>query len=108
MSDHSATGPADTHDEHGEEVHSSSASLFDLRNVIGVLFAGYGLVLLIVGLADTTEADLAKTGGIHLNTWTGAAMLVLAALFFLWAWLRPLRPPTPEELTETKSGPPSH
>jgi hypothetical protein len=91
-----------------EVVHSSATSLFDLRNVIAVLFAGYGLVLLVVGLFDTTDADLAKTGGLHLNTWTGAAMLVLAVVFFLWARLRPVRPPTPEEVAEARSGPPGH
>jgi hypothetical protein len=83
-----------------EVVHSSATSLFDLRNVIAVLFGGYGLVLLVVGLVDTTEADLAKTGGLHLNTWTGAAMLVMAVVFVLWARIRPLRPPTPEEPAE--------
>lgn len=91
-----------------EVTHSSATSLFDLRNVIAVLFAGYGLVLLIVGLFDTTETDLAKTGGLHLNTWTGAAMLVLAAAFYLWARLRPMRPPSPEEVAEARSGSPGH
>ena len=94
--------PAESHDE---VVHSSAANLFDLRNIIAVLFLGYGLVLLVVGVTDTTAADLAKTGGIYLNTWTGAAMPVTAVVFGLWAKLRPLIPPTPEELTETGNGP---
>ena len=101
-----AVNPAAS-DQH-EEVHSSAASLFDLRNVISVLFGGYGLVLLIVGLTNTTDADLAKAGGIHLNTWTGAAMLVMAVVFVLWARLRPLRPPTQEELAEAQAAPPTH
>jgi hypothetical protein len=99
---------ADGSPETGEVVHSSAANLFDLRNVIAVLFLGYGLVLLIVGLVDTTDADLAKTGGLHLNTWTGAAMLVTAVVFGLWAKLRPLIPPTPEEKAAARSGPPGH
>lgn len=96
-------------ESHDEVVHSSAASLFDLRNVIAVLFLGYGLVLLVVGIADTTAADLAKTGGIHLNTWTGSAMLVAAVFFGVWARLRPLIPPTPEELAEAETaGPGGH
>jgi hypothetical protein len=87
---------------------SSAANLFDLRNVIALLFLGYGLVLLVVGVADTTEADLAKTGGIHLNTWTGAAMLVTAVVFGLWAKMRPLIPPTAEELASARPGPRAH
>ena len=89
-------------------VHSSATNLFDLRNVIAVLFLGYGLVLLVVGITDTTPADLAKTGGIYLNTWTGAAMLVTAVVFGLWARLRPLVPPTEEEMAAAKAGPPGH
>lgn len=82
--------------EKTEEVHSSAAKLFDLRNVIAILFLAYGSVLLVVGLTSTTKADLDKTGGIHLNTWTGACMLAVAVVFALWARLRPLRPPTTE------------
>jgi hypothetical protein len=93
---------------HDEVVHSSAANLFDLRNIIAVLFLGYGLVLLVVGVTDTTAADLAKTGGIYLNTWTGSAMLVTAVVFGLWAKLRPLIPPTPEELAEAGNGPGGH
>jgi hypothetical protein len=95
-------------ESYDEVVHSSAANLFDLRNVIGVLFLGYGLVLLVVGITDTTPADLAKTGGIYLNTWTGAAMLVTAVAFGLWARLRPLVPPTEEEMAAAKAAPPAH
>jgi hypothetical protein len=76
---------------------SAAATLFDLRTIIAVLFAVYGVALLLIGLFGTDEADRAKSGGLNLNIWTGAAMLVLAVLFFGWARLRPLRPPVPEE-----------
>jgi|SRR5581483_10255625 hypothetical protein len=95
-------------DTGGAEVRSSAANLFDLRNVIAILFLGYGLVLLVVGIADTTEGDLAKAGGIHLNIWTGATMLATAVFFGLWARLRPLIPPTAEELAEAGNGPGGH
>lgn len=93
---------------HEEVAHSSATSLFDLRNIIAVLFLGYGVVLLVVGIAHTTAADLAKTGGIHLNTWTGAAMLVTAVAFGLWARLRPLIPPTSEEMVAVDTGTQAH
>ena len=35
----------------------------------------------------------AKAGGIDINLWSGIVMIVVAALFALWAWLRPLVPP---------------
>jgi hypothetical protein len=106
--------PADAHasashtEAGGEEVTSGAANLFDLRNIIAVLFLGYGLALLVVGVTDTTEADLAKTGGIYLNTWTGSAMLVTAVVFGVWAKLRPLIPPTPEELAASRTDPRGH
>ncbi|WP_309113941.1 hypothetical protein [Saccharothrix sp.] len=66
------------------------AGLFDLRLVIAMLFAVYGVVLVVVGLGFTDEADLARADGLNINLWTGVGMLVLAALFALWAFLRPV------------------
>jgi hypothetical protein len=34
---------------------------------------------------------------VNINLWAGIGMLVVAALFVLWAWWRPLRVPAPEE-----------
>ncbi len=66
------------------------AGLFDLRLVIAVLFAIYGVVLLVVGLGFTDEADLAKADGLNINLWTGVGMLALSAAFVAWATLRPV------------------
>ncbi|MEZ0491292.1 hypothetical protein AB2L28_03480 [Kineococcus sp. TBRC 1896] len=79
--------------------------LFDIRTVIGGLFAVYGAVCLVWGLVSFTEADRAKTGGINLNLWTGAGMLVLAAVFVGWTLLRPLHPAEPTEPAEPARGP---
>lgn len=65
-------------------------TLFDLRTVIGGLFAVYGLVCLIWGFVSYTDADRAKTGGINLNLWTGIGMLVISAIFLVWAFTRPV------------------
>lgn len=75
---------------------SAANTLFDLRTIIAVLFAVYGLVLLGMGLWGTGDAQRAKSGGLNLNLWTGAGMAVLAGLFVLWVWLRPIRPPDPD------------
>ncbi|GAA0297616.1 hypothetical protein [Kineococcus aurantiacus] len=72
--------------------------LFDIRTVIGGLFAVYGIVCLVWGLVSFTAADRAKTGGVNLNLWTGIGMLALAAVFIGWTLLRPLHPAEqPEE-----------
>jgi quinol-cytochrome oxidoreductase complex cytochrome b subunit len=69
---------------------SAASSLFDLRTVIAVLFAFYGIVLTIMGIISASPQDNAKSGGINLNLWTGIAMLVLAVLFVVWARMKPL------------------
>lgn len=66
-----------------------SASLFDLRTVIAVLFGIYGVMLTAMGLFGTSPEQLEKAGGIELNLWTGIGMLVVAGLFVLWLVLRP-------------------
>jgi len=66
-----------------------SATLFDLRTVIAVLFGIYGAVLTVLGLLGSSPEQLAKAGGINLNLWTGIGMLVVAGLFVLWLVLRP-------------------
>ena len=63
--------------------------LFDLRLIIAFLFGLYGVVLVVVGLGFTSEDDLRKAEGVNINLWAGIAMVVLAALFAVWALLRP-------------------
>ncbi|ACU39924.1 hypothetical protein KCV87_25345 [Actinosynnema pretiosum subsp. pretiosum] len=77
-----------------------TAGLFDLRLVIAALFAVYGVVLVVVGLGFTDDADLAKADGWNVNLWSGAGMVVVAAVFGAWTALRPLVVPDPEDVTE--------
>ncbi|MBP2476808.1 hypothetical protein JOF53_005680 [Crossiella equi] len=72
---------------------SGMAGLFDLRLIIALLFGIYGVVLTLVGLLNTSEADLAKAGGIQINLWTGLVMLAVTAFFVVWTVARPLRVP---------------
>ena len=70
-----------------------SAILFDLRSVIGLLFVVYGIVLTIVGLIGETPEQIAKSGGLALNLWTGLFMLVVGIGFYIWAFMKPPMPP---------------
>ncbi|HEY2224562.1 hypothetical protein [Actinomycetospora sp.] len=63
--------------------------LFDLRYVIGALLGVYGVILVIRGLLDGPE-QLARAAGTAINLWTGIALVVVSALFLLWARVRPL------------------
>jgi drug/metabolite transporter (DMT)-like permease len=71
------------------ETGSRMQRLFDLRYVIGVLLGVYGVVLVIRGALDGPE-QLARASGISINLWTGVGLLVVAAVFLVWARLRPL------------------
>jgi hypothetical protein len=75
---------------------SRAASLFDLRWIIALLFGVYGIVVTVMGIGFTSQAELDKAGGINVNLWTGIPMIVVAVLFALWAQLRPVRIPTEE------------
>ena len=66
-----------------------AANLFDLRRMIGGLFAIYGVILVILGLG-ASDAEIDKAAGWNLNLWVGVAMLVTAAIFLAWAFMRPL------------------
>ena len=66
-----------------------AANLFDLRRLIGGLFLIYGAILLVLGLG-ASDAEIEKSAGSNLNLDVGIAMLVVGALFLLWAFTRPL------------------
>jgi hypothetical protein len=95
MSDQSPTGDPlisqheDAASEADKERARRAANLFDLRKIIGGLFAVYGVILVILGLGASDE-DLDRAAGWNLNLWVGVAMLVTAAIFVGWALVRPL------------------
>lgn len=76
-------------------------SAFDIRLIIALLLGVYGLVLTILGLFFVTDEEIQKSSGVNINLWTGLAMLVVCALFALWARLRPLRAPVPQDDQES-------
>nr|WP_122819954.1 hypothetical protein [Nocardioides pantholopis] len=65
--------------------------MLDIRNIIGGLLAVYGVILLLMGLFADTEPE--KTGDVNANLWAGIGLLVVGAVFIVWAWLRPVLVP---------------
>ncbi|MFP5068354.1 hypothetical protein ACLFMI_01615 [Pseudonocardia nantongensis] len=87
MSDIDRTTPA-----HGTDPATAGgrrSRVFDIRAVIAAVFTAYGILVGAAGISPN-PAGLVKSQGININLWTGAGMLVVAALFWLWLWLRPL------------------
>jgi hypothetical protein len=82
-------------DDVDEAAAARNANRFDVRRIIGAVFALYGIVLLLVGLFGAHHTKV-KAAGINVNLWTGVAMLIVAALMVAWALLRPVRPEPPE------------
>ncbi|AYD90221.1 hypothetical protein D4740_08825 [Actinomyces sp. 2119] len=72
-------------------------SLSDIRAVVA---AALGLIsiflLLCAGLAHD-PADLARSGGVNANLWSGLALLAIAAGMGLWWFLRPVQAPSPRD-----------
>ncbi|WP_097869736.1 hypothetical protein [Streptomyces sp. rh34] len=79
-----------------ERKSATAARLFDIRRIIGGLFVVYGVIVTIAGISPS-EADLKKAEGVHINLWTGLAMLALGLFFLIWMKLRPAEAPTAPE-----------
>jgi hypothetical protein len=74
---------------HEDELAARAANRFDIRRIIGFLFALYGAVLVIVGLVGSSQVKN-KAAGVDIDLWTGLGMLVFAALMLTWAFTRPV------------------
>jgi hypothetical protein len=86
------------------EVKRHSAGLFDIRNIIGSLVLIYGVVLIIMGLMNSSEADLERSDGFNINLWAGVAMTALGVFFILWSFLRPVVVQTTEVVVDEDTG----
>ncbi|QKW10813.1 hypothetical protein HUT18_12300 [Streptomyces sp. NA04227] len=80
---------------------ATAARLFDIRRIIGGLFVIYGVIVTLAGIT-ASEEDLKKAEDININLWTGLGMLALGLFFLGWQHLRPVVPPTAEELQAEK------
>ncbi|OXM67790.1 hypothetical protein [Amycolatopsis vastitatis] len=77
------------------------AGAFDIRLIIALLIGVYGVILTIMGAAFTSDEEIAKAADVNINLWAGIGMLVVSALFILWAKLRPLVVPAEPEGDDT-------
>ena len=75
-------------DGNGRRAHR--AGLFDIRIFIGGLLGVYGVILTIVGLVDTDQAELNKTDDFNINLVAGLVMVATCVFFVAWARLRPV------------------
>lgn len=76
------------------------AGAFDIRTIIALLIGTYGVVLVLAGLLGTSDQDLSRAGGMNINLDAGIGMAVVAALFLVWARLRPVAVPDEVERDE--------
>jgi hypothetical protein len=75
-----------------EEIEAArAANRFDIRRIIGGLFALYGLILLLLGLFGSHHVKT-KAAGVNVDLWTGLGMLVFAALMIFWSLRKPVMP----------------
>lgn len=63
--------------------------LFDIRIIIAMLLGIFGVVLLLMGIFDTTSTERRDAGDVNVNLWTGLALALVAAGFMIWAWRKP-------------------
>jgi hypothetical protein len=91
-----------TSQRHTPEKHTAGA--LDIRNIIGGLLGVYGVILVLMGILGDKEYD--KTGDVNANLWAGIVLVVVGAVFVVWARLRPIVVPDHVEHDETR--PPGH
>ncbi|MDO9379771.1 MAG: hypothetical protein Q7T56_13060 [Nocardioidaceae bacterium] len=79
-----------------------TAGAFDIRVIIAALLGVYGVILVLLGIFNATDAELARGDGLNINLWGGLGMVVVAALFVTWARLRPVVLPPDFEAEEER------
>jgi drug/metabolite transporter (DMT)-like permease len=79
------------------------AGAFDIRLIIALLIGVYGVILTIMGAAFTSDEEIAKAADVNINLWAGIGMLVVSALFVIWAKTRPLVVPAEPEGDEAET-----
>jgi len=79
-----------------------TAGALDVRNIIGALMGVYGAILVVLGIVSDSTA--AKTGDVNANLYAGLGLLAVAAVFLIWARLRPIVVPQDIE-AETDDSP---
>ena len=73
------------------------AGLFDIRFVIGGLLTLYGAILVLLGIFNASDEELARGDGLNINLWGGLGMLAVGIAFGVWARLKPVVVPVEKE-----------
>jgi membrane-bound ClpP family serine protease len=73
------------------------AGLFDIRYIIAGLIGAYGVILVLLGLFNASDEELARGDGVNINLWAGIGMVVVAIAFATWARLRPVVVPVEKD-----------
>jgi len=89
----------------GESSTKRRAGAFDIRTFIGLLIGIYGVVLVITGIVGTDDSQIEKADGLNINLWAGIGMVVAAAVFLVWARLRPVVVPPHAESADDEPRP---
>ena len=79
-----------------------AANLFDLRRIIGRLFAIYGVLLVVYGLLSGDLEPRHMINGINVNVWSGTGMFVFGAVMLV---LARRAPSGPRSTADTSPGP---
>jgi len=79
-----------------------TAGALDVRNIIGTLMAVYGAILVVMGIFSDSTAP--KAGDVNANLYAGLGLLAVAAVFLIWARLRPIV--VPQEVEAETNEPP--
>ncbi len=92
MSEHNAPRSGNTGSvraDHGATGQAHKAGAFDIRVFIASLIGIYGVVLVIAAFF-VSDAEMDKADGLNINMYAGIGMVVVAALFLVWARMRPV------------------
>jgi hypothetical protein len=73
-----------------ENVQKKKAGLFDIRFIIAGLIGMYGIILVLLGLFNATDEELARGDGLNINLWAGLGMIIVSIAFGVWARIRPV------------------
>jgi membrane-bound ClpP family serine protease len=73
-----------------ENVQKKKAGLFDIRFIIAGLIGVYGIILVLLGLFNATDEELARGDGLNINLWAGLGMIIVSIAFGVWARIRPV------------------
>jgi len=73
-----------------ENVQKKKAGLFDIRFIIAGLIGVYGVILVLLGLFNASDEELARGDGLNINLWAGLGMIVVSIAFGVWARIRPV------------------